>query len=135
MPLAPILRDVFEVRISGENQGGGFGPPARDAGKAIGRIANDSEIIWNGLRIDSELSQDTCFVAQHLATTIELHDASANYALTKVFVRRTNNHLSDALIYSGLGGRGSERIIRLELDHGPDQHAHRLQSFLENREL
>src|SRR5512133_2953267 len=106
MPFLKILRNVFEVRILGEGEGGCLLAPAGQAGEAVGGVAHDGQEVWDRLGLDAELGDDSALVADDFATPIKLDDASALDALGEVFVRRTDQDPADPLIQGGLRGGG-----------------------------
>jgi hypothetical protein len=54
---------------------------------------------------------------------VELDDPVTPYALGQIPFRRAHDDLVDARVGRGHGRRCGQRIIGLELDHGPDDHA------------
>ncbi len=74
-------------------------------------------------------------VSQLARATIELDDAVAPHALRQVLVRRAHDDLIGARIGGGHDRGRGQRVVGLELDHGPDDHAERAQRLLHRLEL
>ena len=68
-------------------------------------------------------------VAQHTCAAVELHDAAVLHALCEVLVRGADEHLLHAVVRRG------ERVVGLEVNHRPHDHAQRLQGLFEGVEL
>ena len=58
-----------------------------------------------------------------------------SHALRQVLVGRPDRDLLDLLVLRRQMRGRSERVIRFELDHGPDDNAHRRERLLERMEL
>jgi hypothetical protein len=86
-----------------------FCAPSGDTGEAIGTVAHQSQVVWNGPGLHSELGHDAGLIAQDILPTVQLNDPRAHKALTQIFVRRTNEHSLHTLIASGFAGRRSQR--------------------------
>src|SRR5208283_2406171 len=127
MPFPPILRNVLKTRVMGQDRSRGFLSPSTHARKAVGTVANHRQVIRDGLRSDAKLSDDAGFIAHDILPAVELHDSRAHNALTEIFVRRADEDLPNAvtviLILRGFRGGRGERVIRLELDHGPHHYS------------
>src|ERR1700720_4496294 len=98
MPLSPILRNVLKAGISRQNQSRGFLAPSLHTGKSIGAIAENGQIVWNRLRLYTELGHYAGLVAQDVAPAVQLNNSCPNDALAEIFVRRANDHLPHPLI-------------------------------------
>ncbi len=112
-----------------------FRAPPTHARKTIGSIANHRQIVRDRLRPHAKLSNHAGLIAHDVLPAVQLNHPCTHYALTEIFVGRAEEDFSDAVILRGLRGGRGERVVRLELDHGPHHYPHRFQSFLENREL
>src|SRR5215475_697977 len=112
-----------------------FCAPPRQAGISISAVADHCQIIRNRLWPDSELLDDSSLVAHDLAPSIALHHSRADDALGQIFVGCTNYDLAHMLVLRCVERRGSESIVGLEVDHWPDENAHRLQRLLHNGKL
>ena len=55
--------------------------------------------------------------------TIQLDDTGTAHALGKVLVRGADDHAFDTFVSSGRSGPGSERVVRHEFHHRPDDNA------------
>src|SRR2546425_792336 len=135
VPLEGELRNLLEVLVAGQHRGGGPGAPAGQAGVPVGVVADERQPVGNRRGPDAELLLDSQLVPQLARAAIELDDTVTAHALRQVLVRRADDDLLDARVGGGHGGRGGERVVGLELDHGPDHHAERAQRVLERLEL
>jgi hypothetical protein len=126
---------VLEVPIAGEHRRRGRHAPAAQTGIAVRAVAHQSQPIGNRCGRDTELLPHRRLVAQLARAPIELDDAVAPHALRQILVRRAHDDLVDARIGRRHGRRRGQRIIGLELDHGPDDHAERAQRILQRLEL
>ena len=98
VPVVPVRRDRFEVDEPREHGGGRLCAPAGQTGKAIGRIADERQVIRDRRRRHAELrdhprSSTTCSRA-----AVQLHDARSADALREVFVRRADVNAADARV-------------------------------------
>src|SRR5215470_10680599 len=112
-----------------------LGSKSRDSWIAIGGVPYQSEIVWDSRRWDTELGQDGLRVANGTALPIDLHDALPYDALRKILVRGPDADLLDPRVLRGQVSRRRERVVGLELHHGPHDDSHRLQRLLERMEL
>src|SRR5262245_243790 len=48
MPLAPVLRHIFQMKVPFKRQRGGFWAPPRQSRKTVRAIADNCEVVWNG---------------------------------------------------------------------------------------
>src|ERR1700676_4656356 len=85
IPGTPILRDVLEVGVSGQGQGGGFRAPCRNTWKSIGAIAEYGQIVRNRLRFDTELGLYPGLIAHDAAPAVQLTNTCPNAALGATF--------------------------------------------------
>jgi hypothetical protein len=93
------------------------------------------EPIGNRCGRDTELLPHRRLVAQLARAPIELDDPVTPHALRQILVRRAHDDLVDARVGRGHGRRRGERIIGLELDHGPDDDAECAERILQRLEL
>src|SRR5205085_3974251 len=98
MPISPVLWNILQTGVVRKNQSCGLRTPSSQTREAIRGIANHCQIVWNRFGSDSELVDNTGFIAQEVASAIELHDARADNALTEIFVGRANEDLAHAFI-------------------------------------
>src|SRR5436190_6947945 len=115
----------------------GSGPCADscDAGVTVGRIADEREQVRNELWADTELFAYRSRIANRFAPAVDLHHARTSHALRQILIGRPDGDFLDLLILRrDMRGR-SERIIGFELDHWPDDNAHRCERLLERMEL
>ena len=75
MPVVPVGGKLVEVSVPGEHRGGRLRAPSRQARKPVGGIADEREIIRDGLRRHAELRLNARFVANLPRAPIELHDS------------------------------------------------------------
>ena len=85
--------------------------------------------------IDPELFADPGRIANDVAPAIDLHHARIPHALRQILVRRPDGDFLDPLVLRREMRGRSERIIGFELDHRPDDNAHRRERLLERMEL
>ena len=135
VPLAPVRGDGFEMAKLGENGSRRLRAPARQARIAVGRVADQREVVGDRRRRDAELLDDAGLVARDARPAIQLDDARAAHALGEVLVRRADDHAFDTRIASRRHRPGGERIVRLELHHRPDDDAGRREGVFEQWEL
>src|SRR6185437_1793631 len=102
---------------------------------SIGGIAREREIIRYVPGVDTELLAHRTRIANHLALAIHLHDAVIAHALREVFVRAPDAHFVHACVRVGARSGGRDRVVGLELDHGPRDDAHGREGLLERLEL
>src|SRR5207253_9524809 len=101
--------------------------PAGQPGIAVRAVAHERQPVGNRRRRDTELLPHRQLVAQLARAPIELDDAVAAHALREILVRRAHDDLLDARVGGGHGRRRRQRVVGLELDHGPDGDAERAQ--------
>src|SRR6185436_10399311 len=92
-------------------------------GKAVSRITHEREIIGDKPRLDAKLRAHSFRIANHIASTIDLHDAIVDDALRQIFVRRPDANFLDTFVLRREISRGRERVVSLELDHRPNNDA------------
>src|SRR6266699_1321756 len=107
----------------------------RDAGISVGRVAHEGEEVGNQRGLDAELLAHPCRVADLPALAIDLDDAIAADALRQIFVGGPDADLLYAVVLRGDPRRGCERVVCLELGHGPYRHAHGGEGVFERVEL
>src|SRR5690349_906145 len=83
-PLRGIRRDSFEMDVAAEHGARRFLAPARHAGKPVGRVAHQRQIVRNRLRSDAKARDDAALVALLALAAIELNDAVAPHALAEI---------------------------------------------------
>src|SRR5262249_725483 len=104
IPMTPIFRKVFQVRILRENSRRGLGSPSGYSGVAVPTAAYDGQIVRNRRRLDSEFCAHATLVAESLASAVHLHDSRAHHALAEIFVGGADNNLPNAIILSCFRG-------------------------------
>ena len=114
---------------------GRHAPDARDAGVPVRGVADESEEVGDEGRRHAELRAHRVRVEDLPGAPVDLHDAIPVHALREVLVRRPDADLLDARVGRREARRGRERVVRLELDHGPHGDSHRLERLLERMEL
>src|SRR4051794_27724203 len=134
MPIDAELRNVFQVRVARQDEGGGFLAPATNSGKAICAVADHGEVVGDGCGWYAELRDYSGFIANNFLASIKLDYAGSNNGLTQIFVSRANENLFDALVLGGFCGGGGESVIGFEICLGPDEYPHCLQTFFDDRE-
>src|SRR5438067_6153535 len=115
----------------------GCGPGAEpsDAGVTVGRIAHEREQVRNELWVDAELFVYRSSIANRFAPAVDLYYTRTSHALRQILIGRPDGDFLDLVVLRcEMRGR-SERIIGFELDHRPDDNAHRRKRLLERMEL
>ncbi len=85
--------------------------------------------------IDAELFAYPSRIANRFAPAIDLHHARTSHALRQILIGRPDRDFLDLLVLRREMRGRSERIIGFELDHRPDDNAHRRERLLERMEL
>ncbi len=85
--------------------------------------------------IDAELFAYPSRIANHFAPAVDLHHARTSHALRQILIGRPDGDFLDLLVLRREMRGRSERIIGFELDHRPDDNAHRRERLLERMEL
>ena len=85
--------------------------------------------------LDAELFAYPSRIANRFAPAVDLHHARTSHALRQIFVGRPDGDFLDLLVLRREMRGRSERIIGFELDHRPDDNAHRRERLLERMEL
>ena len=75
IPVTPIFRNLFQVRILRENSRRGLGSPSCNAWVTVCAVADRSQIVRNRRRFYSELCNHTSLVAESLAPAVQLYDS------------------------------------------------------------
>ena len=86
-------------------------------------------------RLDAELLAHAAGVAHGVVPPVDLHHAIAAHALREVLVRRPDADLLHVVVGRGDPRRRRQRVVGLELDHGPDGDAHVHERLLQRNEL
>ena len=126
---------MLEVLIAGEHRGRGPRAPAGQTRVAVRAVAHQRQPIGNRDGRHAELLPHPRFVPHLARAPIELNDTVAPHALRQILVGRAHDDLLDARIGGGHRSGGGQRIVGLELDHGPNDDAERAQRLLERLEL
>src|SRR4029077_2375509 len=96
---------------------------------------HEREQVRNELWADAELFAYPSRIANDFAPSVDLHHARTSHALRQILIGRPDSDFLDPFVLRrDMRGR-SERIIGFELDHRPDDNAHRHERFLERMEL
>ena len=85
--------------------------------------------------LDAELFAYPSRIANRFAPAVDLHHARTSHALRQILVGRPDGDFLDLLVLRREMRGRSERIIGFELDHRPDDNAHRRERLLERMEL
>jgi hypothetical protein len=128
-------REGLERAVSGDQARGRLRADAREARIAVGRVADEGEVVGHPLRRDAELLADALGVADLSAPAIDLDDPIRDDALGEILVGRPDADPLDARVSGRPVGRRGEGVVGLELDHRPHDDAHGGQGLLERMEL
>src|SRR5690606_1084878 len=112
-----------------------FRTPARDAGIAVGAVADEREPVRYRGRWHAELRNDAGLVKHPAPRSVEADDASAAHTLRQVLVGRADHDTLDAGRQLEPLRRSRERVVTLELDHGPRHEPERAARVLDERKL
>jgi hypothetical protein len=85
--------------------------------------------------LDAELFAYPSRIANRFAPAVDLHHARPSHALRQILIGRPDGDFLDLLVLRREMRGRSERIIGFELDHRPDDNAHRRERLLERMEL
>src|SRR5205807_1539737 len=80
---------------------------------------------------DAELPFDCRLVPNLVLASIDLHYAIVDDALREIFVGRPDANLLDLLVFRCEISGGRQRIVRLELNHRPNNDAHSIERFFQ----
>ncbi len=130
-----VSRKFFDLTVVIQKLRGGPGADPGDAGITVGRIAHEREQVRNERRIDAELFAHRGRIANDFAPAVDLHNTRPSHALRQILIGRPDRDAFYFLVLRREMRGRSERIIGFELDHRPDDHAHRRQRLLERMEL
>ena len=122
-------------RVAREHRGGGSSAPAGQTGESVSAVAHQRQPVGDGPRRHPELQRDRRLVPRLARPPVELDDPVAAHALGQVLVWRADHDLPGPRIGRGHGRGGGQRVVGLEVDHGPDRHAERAKRLLERLEL
>ena len=118
-----------------EQPGGGLRADSRDTRVAIRRITDQGEVVGNQCGLDAELLANADGVTDLPRLAIHLHDAVALHALGEVLVGCPDGDLVNARVGRREACSRREGVVGLDVDHGPDGHAHRGESVFEGMKL
>jgi ATP-dependent DNA ligase len=128
-------REVFYGAVLIEEPRSSHSPYPRDPGISVRRVTHQGKEVGNQGRVHPELCVNSCRIEYFPTPTIDLHYPVASNALRQVLIRCPDTDLFHSLIFRGDPGGGGERIVRLQLDHGPHDDAHGGKRFFERVEL
>jgi len=111
LPFPPILRNVFKARVLRQSKCRSPHAPSSYTRKAIGAVSNHCPTVRNRLRLHPKFGDNTCFIAQDIASAVHLNHSCAHDTLTEIFI---GVQMKTCFTLSSCDAcRGSERIIRL----------------------
>ncbi len=102
---------------------------------AVGRVTHEGEEVGNQAGLHAEFLAHPCCIANRFPLAVDLHDAIATHALGQVLVGRPDADLLHPLISRGDLRRRGQGVVGFQLDHGPYDHSHCRERFLERMEL
>ena len=111
------------------------GTDSRNAWIAIRGVADESEEIGDQGGVDPELLADSFRREDLVSPAVDLHHPVLPDALRQVLVGGPDADLLHPFVGRGDAGGGGERVVGLELDHGPDGHAHGGERLFQRVEL
>src|SRR5207247_2399543 len=107
----------------------------RNAWISVCRVADEGEEVRDQRASAPVLLPPARRIADRLPFAIHLYDAVPADALRQILVGSPDADFLHARISRGDVGRGGERVVGLELDHGPYGHAHGGEGGFERVEL
>jgi hypothetical protein len=135
LPLRGPRRDALEVTVAREHRRRGRRSPSRQARIAVRVVAHEREPVRNRRGRDAESLAHRRLAADLARAPVQLDHPVTPHALRQILVRRAHQHLADARVGRGHGRCGGQRVVGLELNHRPDDHAERAQRVLQRVEL
>src|SRR5205085_7949279 len=114
---------------------GGPGTDPSDTAVAVGRIAHEREQVRYERWIDAEFFAYRSRIPNRFPPAIDLHHARIAHALRQILIGRPDRDFLDRLVLRREMRGRSERIIGFELDHRPDDNAHRRERLFERMKL
>src|SRR5438128_5490957 len=102
---------------------------------AVRGVAHQGEEIGNQAGLHAELLAHPVRVANGLPLAVHLDHPVAPHTLRQVLVGRPDADFLHAVICRSDARRGGERVVGLELDHGPYHHAHGGEGVFQRVEL
>src|SRR5439155_1221895 len=126
---------VFDDAVAVQEPCRGDRSDPRNAWIAVRRVANEREEVGDQRGLHSELLTNSSRISDFLPLAIHLDYVVPADALRQVFVGRPEADFLDSLVSGGDLRRGCERIVGLQVGHGPYGHAHGGEGFLERVEL
>src|SRR5690606_16207029 len=97
-PRRRVRGDRLDRAVGAEDGRGALLAPARDAGDAVGGVADQGEEVGDRGGRDAEPARDALLVGALALAAVPEHDAPAAHALAEVFVGAADAHLVDARI-------------------------------------
>ena len=128
-------RKLFDSAVPVQKLRRGDGSNPGNAGISVCRVADEGQKIGNQVGRHAELLANPFRVADLVASAVHLHDAVVADALRQVLVGCPDADFLDALVCGGDPRGGRERVVGLELDHRPNDDAHRGERFFQRMEL
>ena len=104
-------------------------------GVAIGRIADDGQPVGDRRRGDAPLRANAGFVVDDRPAAIPQDDPLATHQLGHVLVRRAHEDALDLRVVGEAHRGGGDGVVRLVLDHRPEDDPECLDGGLSDREL
>ena len=135
---APVARgggNGVDAAELGEHGGCALRTPAGEAGKAVGRVAHQRQVVGDGAGRHTELHLHCGGVDDLVLAPVVLHHSGALHALTKVFVGGDDEHLLDPRVGVGHRRRCGQGIVGLPLHHRPGGETAGHEHFLHHGDL
>src|SRR5581483_1814200 len=117
-------REALEDAVAVEELCRRLGTDSRNAWITIRGVADESQKIGDQDGGDPEFLAHSFRGKDPVPPAIDLYHPVLADALRQVLVRCPDADLPHAFVGRGDAGGGGERVVRLELDHGPDGDAH-----------
>src|SRR5437660_1504197 len=107
MPFAPILGDIFQMKVLRKRESRRLRAPSRQSRITVGIVADYGQIIGNRLRPHAEFCDDRRFIAHNLAPSVALDYSRAHDRLSQILIGSTNYYLTHTLVLRCIERGGS----------------------------
>src|SRR2546421_4043117 len=135
-PLAEHTRwEVLDGTVTADEACRGRLTDPRQAWIPVCGVADQGEEVRDQMRRHAEFLAHTLCIAYDLGLAIHLNHPLATHALRQILVRCPDAYLLHLVVFGGDSGRGGERIVGFQLDHGPYRHSQRGERILERMKL
>src|ERR1700722_6438152 len=135
MPILGVKWDGFQIAKSRQDGCSRLCTPSWQPWIAVRCVANQDEVVWNGAWFDSELLYNSLFIMLDTPAPIELNNSCSLNALSKIFIRRTDDHALNSAVFSREKSCRRQCVICLILLHRPHHNPECVECLFQEREL